>query len=210
MEVIERQLVEQNWITFLFLFCCVLLALLKLFSPTYLSEYFKAFFLQGFIQKRIEESTSLFSVSDVILYVFSVMVLSLTFGIIVFRDKLNLVIYTAIFFFVLFYGLLRNLIDKFIEILIIQTKYSIYFRFTKVAYLETTALWLLPVLVVYQYGLRDIYLIYCFLAVLLFIRALLIVLNNKNFIWKNLFYFILYLCTLEIAPLLILYKLAMH
>ncbi len=208
MEVIERQMIHQSWITIVFILCFVLLALLKLYSPNYLLKYFKAFFLQGFIQKRIEETPSLLTAFDFILYVFTVIVFSLSITIIVFRDRLSLAIYIAVFFFLFFYGLLRRIIDKFLEIIIIQNKSTIYFRFIKIVYLETIALWLLPILIVHQYGFKSIDIIIWFLAILFIVRAFLIIVNNKYFILKNLFYFILYLCTLEIAPLLILYKLA--
>ncbi|NQV78269.1 MAG: DUF4271 domain-containing protein, partial [Lutibacter sp.] len=45
-----------------------------------------------------------------------------------------------------------------------------------------------------------------FLLVLI-LRYVLILLNNKKLIFNNLFYFILYLCALEIAPLIIVLKL---
>ncbi len=208
MEVIERQIIHQNWITVVFMLCFVLLALLKLYSSSYLSQYLKVFFLRGFIKKRIEELPSLLSTFDIVLYIFSTFIFSFTLGIVLFRDRLSLAIYIAMFFFVSLYGILRNLIDKFLEILIVQDKTTIYFRFTKIIYLETIALCLYPILIFYQYGFKNIYIIYSFTVGLLTLRALLIGLNNKRFICKNLFYFILYLCTLEIAPLLILYKLA--
>ena len=42
---------------------------------------------------------------------------------------------------------------------------------------------------------------------LLIIRYSLLLINNKKLIFNNLFYFILYLCALEIVPLVIILKL---
>ena len=45
-----------------------------------------------------------------------------------------------------------------------------------------------------------------FTALFFLYRFVFIVIKNKKLIFNKLFYFILYICTLEIAPLLIIYK----
>ena len=47
------------------------------------------------------------------------------------------------------------------------------------------------------------------LCILLMVRVVFIVSNNNKWILQSLFYFILYICSLEIAPLLIINKLTM-
>ena len=83
--------------------------------------------------------------------------------------------------------------------------------YQKISYLNNLALWVLPLLVLaiytpkYQQLFIQITLI--IVLILLILRYGLLMANNKNLIFNNLFYFILYLCTFEIAPLLIILKL---
>lgn len=81
----------------------------------------------------------------------------------------------------------------------------------KVNYSNNLILWLLPLLVVYEY-INDYSVIFfritfSVFVMLLAIRYALLLINNKKLIFNNLFYFILYLCALEIAPLVIFFKL---
>jgi len=89
-------------------------------------------------------------------------------------------------------------------------------EYTKISYIKTSyfnnlILWILPFLVLSVYGNGHAKLFqeitFFILTFLLILRYGLTLLNNKKFIFNNLFYFILYLCALEIAPLLIVLKL---
>ncbi|MBL4747085.1 MAG: DUF4271 domain-containing protein [Flavobacteriaceae bacterium] len=81
----------------------------------------------------------------------------------------------------------------------------------KISYLRTIVLFLLPLLLlivyspVYQTSILKTT-VACTL-ILLVLRTVLIFARNKNLILNELFYFILYLCALEIAPLIIILRL---
>lgn len=82
--------------------------------------------------------------------------------------------------------------------------------YEKTSYFNNLILWLLPFLVLTSYtpynhdfNLKLTCIIFVILAI---VRYTLLVTNNKKLIISNLFYFILYLCTLEIAPILIISK----
>lgn len=81
----------------------------------------------------------------------------------------------------------------------------------KVNYLNNLILWLIPLLIVCEYttDYKAFFFKITFLIVilLLIIRYSLLLLNNKKLFSNSLFYFILYLCALEIAPLIIFLKL---
>lgn len=83
--------------------------------------------------------------------------------------------------------------------------------YDKVSYFNNLILWLLPFLMLIAYA--DIYkefflkITFFVLALLLILRYILVLSNNKKLIVNNLFYFIMYLCALEIAPLAIILKL---
>ncbi|WP_420378285.1 DUF4271 domain-containing protein [Gilvibacter sp.] len=82
--------------------------------------------------------------------------------------------------------------------------------FEKLSFLNLIGLGLLGFCVIYRYGpLQSEWILY--LAGLLAIGAYIMGLiysykNNENLIFRNFFYFILYLCALEISPFILLYK----
>jgi len=85
------------------------------------------------------------------------------------------------------------------------------FSFEKISYFNNLILWILPLLILSSYAKQfdDLIFkitIFVFLF-LLIIRYSLLLINNKKLIFNNLFYFILYLCALEIVPLVIILKL---
>ena len=83
--------------------------------------------------------------------------------------------------------------------------------FEKINYLNTVILWILPFLIFSNYteNYKELFLNITAVLVLAFLvlRYLLLILNNKKLILSGFFYFILYLCALEIAPLIIFLKL---
>jgi len=121
--------------------------------------------------------------------------------------KLFLLITAVVFFYLLFSSLISELLGRLLGIKELVRAYVIF----KISYLKTIVLFLLPLLLLvvyaplYQLGILKMT-VACTL-VLLVLRAALILINNKNLILNELFYFILYLCTLEIAPLVIILKL---
>jgi len=155
------------------------------------------------------------------LYLILLGVSALTFGLLLFLiaqnysffevDKASMNLYLFIVGAVYLYLLIANFVGKFIgNVLGISELANAYFLF-KSSYLRTIVLFLLPLLLLvvyspmYQFGLLKIT-VACTL-VLLVLRTVFVLVNNKNLILNELFYFILYLCTLEIAPLVIILKL---
>lgn len=110
-----------------------------------------------------------------------------------------------------FYFCFRYLMGLFLaEIFNIKNRYN-RIVYDKVSYFNNLILWILPFLMLSAYA--DIYkelflkITFFVLVLLLILRYILVLSNNKKLILNNLFYFILYLCALEIAPLAIILKL---
>ncbi len=109
------------------------------------------------------------------------------------------------------YFCLRYLIGLFLaEIFNIKNKYN-RIIYDKVSYFNNLILWILPFLILSAYAniYKEFFLKITFivLVLLLILRYVLVLANNKKLIVNNLFYFILYICALEIAPLAIILKL---
>ena len=209
MQAIERIQINDYWLTLVFILVLLLLALLKSLNQNKLSSYFKAFFLKGFVQKRTEENESFFSLFNLILFFLSSILYTLV--IIVIGSKFanfpfDLMFFIKVFGCTLLYLSAFFIVDKaLIQLLELQHNLGNIFS-AKISYLYNSALLLFPVLVVNYYSEFSYSVLFFIFAFLFFLSALLIVINNKNLIINKLFYFILYLCALEIAPFLIIYK----
>lgn len=82
--------------------------------------------------------------------------------------------------------------------------------YEKTSYFNNITLWVLPFLVLTSYSPYNhefnLKLTIVIFILLLFMRYSLLIMNNKKLIINNLFYFILYLCALELVPLVMISK----
>ncbi|REH56509.1 uncharacterized protein DUF4271 [Tenacibaculum gallaicum] len=208
MQAIERITNHDSWITLVIVLAIVLLAMMKSLKPTKLYGYSVAFITPGFFHKRMEEGASFFSPFKLFLFSFSTIVISLFLFLTLVSEiySHSFLAFLGLFLFVILYFLVRFLIDYALANILGLSSIVNYFLHTKSGYLYVLCIWLLPIIILYQYTFTNkLFLIYSFIILLIF-RAFLILTNNKKLVISKLFYFILYFCTLEIAPLLILYK----
>ncbi len=168
-------------------------------------------FKRSFVLKEIEEGTSYFSSFKVITSLFTTLVFSLFLYYLKVSFSSSSVSgftdFSFIFFGVFAYFLIKWLLE-FLLSLLFEIKRTIrFFLLSKLSYLFSVSFFLLLALVLVEYSQVNIYFLLCFSGSLFFLRAVLIFLNNKKLIFSKLFYFILYICGFEIAPLFILFKL---
>ena len=210
MQAIERIEFSNNWLTLVYLFGLLLLVVLKMLNHQKLFEHSRAFFLKGFIEKKVEERTSFFTIFNLVLYVFSILVYALFFTYLItffFPEvEQNIQFYlrtlTLVFSFFSAFIILDFTICHLFEI---KTELALFIA-AKRRYSYNIALLLFPFLIVTTYSFFNIYVLFTVFIVLFTLSIVLTIINNKNLIINKLFYFILYLCALEIAPLLIIYK----
>ena len=209
MQAIDRIDFSNNWITLVFLGALLLLVVLKTSSQEKLFGYITSFFNRGFLAKTNEERGSFLNFFYVVLLCFS----SVVFGVFIMLllELVSLVpfsfsSFTAVLGIVFVYKLLFHLVTiSLSKVFDIQNEIGLLLV-SRVTYFHTTALLLYPVLVVVVYSNLNVL---CLLvaAALLFVTSWMFLFRyNKNLIVSKLFYFILYLCALEIAPMLIVYK----
>ncbi|MGK0447800.1 MAG: hypothetical protein ACJA2M_001579, partial [Polaribacter sp.] len=113
----------------------------------------------------------------------------------------------SIFLSLLSYFLFLKVVEYlFSQVFLIKTKVR-FFLVSKSNYLNAISFLLYIAIVLSEYAnLKQIYLYY-FAAFLFFLRFVFHLVSNKNLVFKKLFYFILYICAFEIAPLFTLFKL---
>lgn len=211
MQALERDILSNNWITLLFVFSLLLIFLLKLFKASKLQGYTTSIFNKGFVEIENQEKNTTFSFFHIVFTLFSFLSISVTTYLLLksyrSNSQLEFLSYIELASFILIYVLARYIIEFLITSLF-QIKNTLsYFFLSKRSYLYSISVGLFALNTIYYYGFQRFeFLLYG--TILLFaIRLVLILNNNKKLIVKELFYFILYLCAFEIAPLFVLFKL---
>ncbi len=208
MQAIERITNSDYWITLVILLSIVLLAIMKLLKPNKLLGYTLAFFTPGYFQKKAENRVAFFTPFNLVLFLFTTITLSLFLylvflPVIYIKGVFNFII---IFCSILIYLFSKQILDKMFANILGLSDVTNYFLISKYGYLSSLSLLLFPFLILNLYAINNrVFIIGVFVFLFVF-RAFLILYNNKKLVISKLFYFILYFCTLEIAPLLILYK----
>lgn len=110
-----------------------------------------------------------------------------------------------------FFVLLKFSLEKIIANIVSVDKKMNYIQFYKLSYRNFMALVLLPVCMAFIYiwepSLTALYISVGIILLMNFITIASIYRKNQQYILSHWFYFILYLCALEIGPYFILYKL---
>lgn len=124
-------------------------------------------------------------------------------------SKTDWLLYIQIFTFLVFFILSKYLIEKIIATSFNIEEFMEQFNLQKVTYRTYIGLFILPlniILFYYDSISRNIPLV--IIAIILIINILTYLISIKNYqnlIFGKLFYFILYLCALEIAPYYFMY-----
>jgi hypothetical protein len=215
LEAIERQVISPDWITLLFVFVLVLLAVVK-YAYTQRFTYFTMLFATDKYLYLKGKDANLFHPFNMLLFLVNV----ITVGILVFvfyglfdQNSINrpgslfLRIATAYGSFVL----LKFSLEKILANIISVDKKMNAYLFYKLSYRNFMALVLLPFCMFFVYvwepGIMAMYSLLGAIFTVNLITLLSYFQKNRQYISRYWFYFILYLCALEIGPYFILYKL---
>lgn len=214
MEAIERYTVSQDWITILLVLAFVLLVVAK-YAYAQRFDHFTMLFATDKYLLLKGKDPNLFHPFNILF--FAINVISVGLFIYVFyltfadaapeRPKiLFLRIITAYAAFVL----LKFSLEKIIADVISVNQKINYYLFYKLSYRNFMSLVLLPVSIFLIYtwepGRLTLYIILGIILLINFITLTSVFRKNSQYILNNWFYFILYLCALEIGPYYILYK----
>ncbi len=211
MQALERIYNTHNWITIVLVFLFLTIFLMKVIDPKKLKGYALSVFSKNFIEDETEEDTSFFNSFQIVISLFSGIVLSVVLYFLIIHYSSNTA--TGFFtFFMIFISVFLYFIVKwsleYALSIVFQIKKSVrFFVVSKFSYLYSISFLLFFGIVLVEYSqLNTHFLLYLSIVLFLF-RFVLHFFNNKKLIFNKLFYFILYFCAFEIAPLLILFKL---
>ena len=211
MEALQRDVLSNNWIALVFVTSLVLLFFLKLFRAEKLKGFSTSIFNKGFVKIESQEKHPAISFFHTVFTFFSFLMISISIYFIVNKlqqsDIFLFLDYLKVSSIIVIYMILRFVLEFLLMTLFEVKDTLLYFFLSKKSYLYSISIGLLIVNLIYFYSFQNqTFLITGFIALFL-IRLLLILINNKNLIIKELFYFMLYLCAFEIAPLFVLFKL---
>jgi hypothetical protein len=211
LQALEKIATSNHWITLVLMFLLFGLVLLKAISSKRLNGSLYSLFNKNFINSESKESTSFFDVFQIVFFLFSAIVISLlVFNFKMYRSGTDDVGFSSFLSVLIrlssYFLLLKILENVFLYVFLIKKEVR-FFIISKSNYLNAISFLLYIAIVLNEYAhLKQTYLYY-FACFLFFIRAVFHVVSNKNLIFRKLFYFILYICAFEIAPLFILFKL---
>ena len=213
MQALEKIVINTNWISIILVFLFAIIAVLKIIDGDKLKGYVFALFNKGFIQDEVEENTSFFSSFYSLLFIFSSVVLALVTSLLVAETDKNTSFSVSSFFLILgiiwSYFTIKSLLEIGVIRLFFIKKEVRFYVVSKFGYLYSISFFLIIFLVLFRFGPLNFSFFIAATLGLFFLKFVFQVVNNKNLVFGKLFYFILYLCAFEIAPLLIMFKLVL-
>ena len=208
-----RNLETHDWLMITSIFLMLLLVTMRFLYETRFSKLLSLTNMSEYFVEYKNRKNAFFSLFNALLLLYMLGVFSLFILIVqayLYKTELTFLNYlNSIEIFGLFV-VGRYLIGKILSYFFELNKIQGILSFVKFTYLSIIALYLFPLSFLYIYGFHNVFFLWIsissFVVFLLFFYIKILITNQK-LIFTNLFYFILYLCALEITPLIYLYKL---
>ncbi len=190
--------------------CLILLAIIKIIYPKRFEDFIKLPVSNNYFlaKGKSEELRHPFS-----LVLFGIQLLSISLFIyLFFLEKNNtnwmmfLQIVTAVFVFIIIKSSIEKMIGAIFSIENVIDKYV----YEKITYRNFISLFLIVINFIFYFsfnpGLKTLTIVTCIIIAINMIIMFYSYKNYRSLIFSNFFYFLLYLCALEISPYVILYK----
>ena len=213
--VLQPRILEpRDWATCLFVFSFVLIAVTKTAFETRFSEFLRILVSDKYI-KVYKDTSHLMSGFTILLFIVQVISFSFFIQLVLnylgYVSKTDWVIFLRIFTFFGIFVLSKFLIEKIVAAVFNIEEFAEQFNLQKVSYRTFIGLVLMPINIYLFYdNTSSNVVIYCTIVVILIINLFSYLISLKiyqNLLIGKLFYFILYLCALEIAPYYFIYYL---
>lgn len=206
--VLQPRIIDsKDWATGLFILSFILIAITKTAFETRFHEFLKILVSEKYI-KVYKDSTHLMSGFTILLFIVQILSFSFFTQLILHQlgyvSKFDWITYLRIFTFFGVFVLSKFLIEKIIATTFNIEEFTEQFNLQKVSYRTFLAVVLLPfnLYLFYNNNPSNI-LVFGIIGVILAINLYTYLVSLKiyqNLILGKLFYFILYICALEIAP----------
>ncbi len=207
-----RTMGARDWATIVFILLMIIVVVVKSVFETRFQEFMRLAFSEKYIKVYRDSS---YLMSGFTIFLFVVQLASLAFFVQLMLHhffhlpKTDGILYLQIFTFLTVFVLSKFLIEKIIGTAFSMEEFADQYNLQKVSYRTYVGLLLLPVNLILFYNTdQSNFLIYFLIVAVLLANMLTYALSLKNYqnlLLGKLFYFILYLCALEIAPYYFIY-----
>ncbi len=213
-EATERILISNDWVTIVLLTIIGLLIYNKIKYPVRFKSLQSLLYNNSYLNNYSKSTPLLFNSFNLIFYFIFILIFSLLLFVIInqyglITDANRKETFLLIIIYAFSFVIIRFIIGFLLAFLFEKENEQHYFTFTKLSYLGNFSLLILPLIIINFY-INSFY----FSQFLIIIASLLLVFyyflqikNNQKLVFGKMFYFILYLCALEISPFIIIYKL---
>ena len=213
--ILQPRIIEnKDWATYLFVISFALIAFTKTAYETRFNDFLRILVSEKYI-KVYKDNSNLMSGFTIVLFI--VQLLSVSFFIQLVLDYFNYVsktdwvVFLRIFTFFTVFVLAKFLLEKIVATIFNIEEFTEQFNLQKVSYRTFIGILLLPVNLYIFYNDNPSKTLICSIIIVILIINLFTYLVSlkiyQNLLIGKLFYFILYLCALEIAPYYFIYYL---
>jgi hypothetical protein len=207
-----RVIENKDWATILFVISFATIAITKSAFESRFADFAKLIYSDKYINVY-RDSSNLKSGFTIALFFVQIISLAffiqLVFSFFGYASKTDWILYIRIITLLTFFVLSKFLIEKIIATAFNIEEFTEQFNLQKVIFRTYIGLFLLPINAILYYNdsiPRNILLfLICIVLIINVLTYLVSIKNYQNIILSKLFYFILYLCALEIAPYYFLY-----
>lgn len=212
-------LLSNDWINLVFILVLVLLVINKLLFQKRFFNLTRKLFSSKYFSMYLKDTPLITSTFNIIFFPVNLLVISLTLFFLsreYYSDLIESYNFTTFLYFVLgvfIYYIAKVILKFIINIIISTTKKSKHFSFLKISFRSFSSLVLLPFLLIHQYSIIDnnttltlLLSVFIALLVIQYLYSTYLIIAQKQYPFL---YIILYLCTLEIIPIIIYIKLVL-
>ncbi|WP_338410174.1 DUF4271 domain-containing protein [uncultured Flavobacterium sp.] len=208
-ELNQRIIENKDWATFLFLFCFAMIAIVKTLHEVQFNDFVNLPFSKKY-NTTYKDSSHLFTFFTISLLFVQMVCFSFLIQLFLshynYTTKDNWTTFIQIFTALNFFMLCKFYVEKIIATVFDIEDLIASFNLKKITFRTYLALILLPVICILFYNsVLNSMLITLFVGIAMVFYYLFSLLSYQKMILSKMFYFILYLCTLEIGPYYIIY-----
>ena len=210
MRYTNRIIESVDWVTLIMVGCIVVIAILKVIYPKRFEDFIRLPVSNNYFlaKGKSEELRHPFSILLFLIQLISISLFAYLFFLE--KGKATVLLFFQILSAVFIFIIVKISIEKIIGTIFSIENVIDQYIYEKLTYRNFISLLLVIANLIFYFSVKpDLNTLLIFTGILFLINILFLFYSYKNYrslIFSNFFYFLLYLCALEISPYLILYK----
>ena len=210
MRYTNRIIESLDWVTLIMVGCILIIAILKVIYPKRFNDFIRLPVSNNYFlaKGKSEELRHPFSI---LLFVIQIISIALFVNLFFLeKGKANMILFLKILFVVFVFIIVKTSIEKIIGTIFSIEKLIDHYIYEKLSYRNFLSLLLIVTNLIFYFSVKpDLNILLILTGILFLVNMVILFYGYKKYrslIFSNLFYFLLYICALEISPYIILYK----